>query len=259
MCNSSFHTFLTCCCFNFCLAISSYSLKELTSPELQEQAPGYNQGSLNVASCLIIRRYPTINYTSKPTSQQQQMFISAVFAELPLTQMLFLLSDGKWKRCGHGGGEGVGIVPCRDFALCLYAFLHPPSRDVIDCCIMRLYVSRVIRWVFVCLQADVDLAVAAAKEAFKFGSEWRRTDAAVRGELLQKLAGLMERDRQYLAVSIEVWLRMAQDRRGCARRAPAETSRSHGEGSPVSRCKNWSLAQNGAGRTRLCEGSSCRN
>jgi len=31
---------------------------------------------------------------------------------------------------------------------------------------------------------DVDLAVAAAKRAFKLGSEWRTMDASVRGELL---------------------------------------------------------------------------
>jgi aldehyde dehydrogenase (NAD+) len=48
-------------------------------------------------------------------------------------------------------------------------------------------------------RADVDVAVQAASQAFRFGSEWRRTDAAARGELLNKLADLMERDRAYLA------------------------------------------------------------
>jgi len=48
-------------------------------------------------------------------------------------------------------------------------------------------------------KADVDLAVAAATEAFRFGSPWRTMDAAGRGELLNKLADLMERDRAYLA------------------------------------------------------------
>ncbi|KAL3866095.1 hypothetical protein ACJMK2_043431 [Sinanodonta woodiana] len=48
-------------------------------------------------------------------------------------------------------------------------------------------------------KADVDKAVAAAKEAFKFGSEWRRMDASRRGKLLFKLADLMERDLVYLA------------------------------------------------------------
>jgi len=51
------------------------------------------------------------------------------------------------------------------------------------------------------LQADVDKAVRAAKEAFKLGSPWRRMDAAHRGVLLNKLADLMERDYTYLAVS----------------------------------------------------------
>lgn len=47
--------------------------------------------------------------------------------------------------------------------------------------------------------ADVDLAVQAAKNAFRLGSPWRRSDAAWRGELLNKLADLMERDKQHLA------------------------------------------------------------
>ena len=48
-------------------------------------------------------------------------------------------------------------------------------------------------------KADVDKAVAAAKEAFKLGSPWRTMDASRRGVLLNKLADLMERDREYLA------------------------------------------------------------
>lgn len=48
-------------------------------------------------------------------------------------------------------------------------------------------------------KADVDLAVKAAKDAFKFGSPWRKMDASMRGNLLNKLADLMERDRIYLA------------------------------------------------------------
>ena len=48
-------------------------------------------------------------------------------------------------------------------------------------------------------KADVDLAVAAAREAFKLGSTWRTMDASQRGNLLTKLAELMERDRDYLA------------------------------------------------------------
>jgi len=48
-------------------------------------------------------------------------------------------------------------------------------------------------------KADVDLAVAAAKEAFKLGSPWRTMDASQRGYLLNKLADLIEADRAYLA------------------------------------------------------------
>ena len=46
---------------------------------------------------------------------------------------------------------------------------------------------------------DVDKAVLAAKEAFKFDSVWRRTDASQRGRLLNKLARLVERDTEYLS------------------------------------------------------------
>jgi acyl-CoA reductase-like NAD-dependent aldehyde dehydrogenase len=54
------------------------------------------------------------------------------------------------------------------------------------------------------LQADIDIAVKAATEAFKLGSPWRRTDASGRGYLLHRLADLLERDQVYLAVS--AWL-----------------------------------------------------
>ncbi|XP_037813906.1 aldehyde dehydrogenase, mitochondrial [Lucilia sericata] len=46
---------------------------------------------------------------------------------------------------------------------------------------------------------DVDLAVKAARDAFKLGSPWRRMDASRRGELLNRLADLLERDRVYMA------------------------------------------------------------
>ncbi|GLV43996.1 Aldehyde dehydrogenase [Carabus blaptoides fortunei] len=46
---------------------------------------------------------------------------------------------------------------------------------------------------------DIDLAVSAANEAFKFGSPWRTMDASERGRLLFKLADLIERDAVYLA------------------------------------------------------------
>merc|ERR1712071_152711 len=48
-------------------------------------------------------------------------------------------------------------------------------------------------------KADIDKAVAAAKRAFKLGSEWRTMDASKRGHLISKLADLIERDADYLA------------------------------------------------------------
>jgi len=48
-------------------------------------------------------------------------------------------------------------------------------------------------------KADVEAAVAAARAAFKLGSPWRTMDASERGNLLQKLATLIDRDRVYLA------------------------------------------------------------
>jgi len=48
-------------------------------------------------------------------------------------------------------------------------------------------------------KADVEKAVKAARTAFKMGSAWRTMDASMRGNLLNKLADLMERDRVYLA------------------------------------------------------------
>ena len=46
----------------------------------------------------------------------------------------------------------------------------------------------------------MDEAVKAAQRAFELGSEWRKMDASQRGRLLSKLADLIERDRDYLAV-----------------------------------------------------------
>ncbi|KAH8388972.1 hypothetical protein KR215_009094 [Drosophila sulfurigaster] len=46
---------------------------------------------------------------------------------------------------------------------------------------------------------DVELAVKAARQAFKWGSPWCRMDASDRGQLLYKLASLLERDWVYLA------------------------------------------------------------
>ena len=53
------------------------------------------------------------------------------------------------------------------------------------------------------VQEDVDVAVKAARAAFQPSSPWRRMDASMRGKLLNKLADLMERDHQLLAVSLE--------------------------------------------------------
>ena len=50
-------------------------------------------------------------------------------------------------------------------------------------------------------KADVDRAVKAATNAFKLDSPWRRMDASDRGMLLHRLADLIERDANYLAVS----------------------------------------------------------
>lgn len=71
-------------------------------------------------------------------------------------------------------------------------------------------------------EEDINLAVKAARDAFKWvlnwdiitcfylffaisptrlGSPWRRMDASDRGRLLSRLADLLERDRVYLAVS----------------------------------------------------------
>ena len=47
----------------------------------------------------------------------------------------------------------------------------------------------------------MDKAVSAARAAFKLGSPWRRMDASKRGRLLEKLANLIERDIEYIAVS----------------------------------------------------------
>lgn len=46
---------------------------------------------------------------------------------------------------------------------------------------------------------DVDAAVAAAKNAFELGSEWRKMDASARGKLLWKLSDVLERDMHYVA------------------------------------------------------------
>lgn len=48
-------------------------------------------------------------------------------------------------------------------------------------------------------KADIDKAVKAARNAFKLGSPWRKMDASQRGNLLTKLADLIEKYGTYLA------------------------------------------------------------
>lgn len=48
--------------------------------------------------------------------------------------------------------------------------------------------------------ADIDIAVNAARKAFKLGSPWRTMDASKRALLLNNLADLLEENRTYLAV-----------------------------------------------------------
>jgi aldehyde dehydrogenase (NAD+) len=48
-------------------------------------------------------------------------------------------------------------------------------------------------------KADVNLAVEAAKNAFKIGAEWRKSNGSDRAALMNKLADLMQRDIEQLA------------------------------------------------------------
>jgi len=48
-------------------------------------------------------------------------------------------------------------------------------------------------------EEDVDLAVKAARRAFRLDSEWRQMDASARGALIYKFAQLIRRDEEYLA------------------------------------------------------------
>lgn len=49
------------------------------------------------------------------------------------------------------------------------------------------------------MQADIDLAVNAAKVAFQPDSLWRTIDASARGQLIYKLATLIETNKNELA------------------------------------------------------------
>ena len=51
-------------------------------------------------------------------------------------------------------------------------------------------------------QEDVDIAVAAARKAVEYGSPWRTMDASERGRLMYKWADAIERDLDYIAVSL---------------------------------------------------------
>ncbi|KAL1139100.1 hypothetical protein AAG570_009161, partial [Ranatra chinensis] len=48
-------------------------------------------------------------------------------------------------------------------------------------------------------KADVDIAVAAAKAAFARGSKWRLMNPSTRGKLINNLADLVEKNKEYLA------------------------------------------------------------
>ncbi len=50
-------------------------------------------------------------------------------------------------------------------------------------------------------KSDVDKAVAAARKAFEVGSEWRKMDASARGQMIHRLAQLLRRDAEKIAVS----------------------------------------------------------
>jgi acyl-CoA reductase-like NAD-dependent aldehyde dehydrogenase len=52
--------------------------------------------------------------------------------------------------------------------------------------------------------ADIENAVKAARKAFQIGSEWRTMDPSARGQMILKLAELMKRDSEYLAVKNEI-------------------------------------------------------
>ena len=91
------------------------------------------------------------------------------------------------------------------------------SHHVCKCCIVHLRIKIWSRFNFLIRRnpateeiiadiqegdkADVDRAVKAATNAFKLDSPWRRMDASDRGMLLHRLADLIERDANYLAVS----------------------------------------------------------
>ena len=54
--------------------------------------------------------------------------------------------------------------------------------------IIGIYLTELV---MICFQVDVDLAVGAAREAFKLRSPWRTMDASQRGKLMFKLADLI--------------------------------------------------------------------
>ena len=66
------------------------------------------------------------------------------------------------------------------------------------------YDESVIAKVEAASEKDVDAAVAAARAAFKTGSEWRNLTPQERGVLLWKLGDLCKRDEHILA-TIDAW------------------------------------------------------
>ncbi|CAG2115400.1 unnamed protein product, partial [Medioppia subpectinata] len=64
---------------------------------------------------------------------------------------------------------------------------------------------------------DIDRAVQAARHAFKYDNTWRTIDASDRGQLLYKLAELVERDCDHLAAleSLDTGKHFKQTRKQC--------------------------------------------
>ena len=87
------------------------------------------------------------------------------------------------------GGHFVDAVSHKTFAT-----VNPATGDVIA------HVAEADK-------ADAHRAVEAAKAAFARGSAWRTLDASARGQLLHKLADLLERDRELVRVGWGVRMR----------------------------------------------------
>ena len=83
-----------------------------------------------------------------------------------------------------GGGKFVNAVSQKTFAT-----VNPATGEVI-CRVAEADA------------ADANVAVAAAKDAFERGSAWRTLDASARGKLLNRLADLLERDKEHVSTAL---------------------------------------------------------